>query len=99
MRSAGQLCAGLVVLDGRSAKVVVGLPSDPILSGLSRTDTFVQIVLLVHLLAGLLLLIGYLFSDCGAGVPMGWSPSSHWLTYVQIVALVYLLAILLLLIG
>ncbi len=36
-RCAGLLCARLLVLEGRSAKLAGGLSSDPILSGLSRT--------------------------------------------------------------
>ncbi len=38
--SAGQLRVWLQVLDGRSAKLAGGLPSGPILSGLSRTRFF-----------------------------------------------------------
>jgi hypothetical protein len=36
-RSAGLLHIRLLTLDGRSAKLAGGLPSGPILSGLSRT--------------------------------------------------------------
>ena len=41
-RSAGQLRVWLLVLDGRSAKLAGGLPSGPILSGLSGTPTFLE---------------------------------------------------------
>ncbi len=37
-RNAGLLRVGLLALDGRNAKLAGGLPSGPILSGLSRTE-------------------------------------------------------------
>jgi hypothetical protein len=41
-RSAGELRIGLLALDCRSAKLAGGLPSGPILSGLSQTDIIYQ---------------------------------------------------------
>jgi hypothetical protein len=43
-KGVGELRVWLLVLDGRSAKLAGGLPSGPILFGLSRTDTIYLLV-------------------------------------------------------